>query len=83
MHAELLISPVEHGAKGKELGGLHSAEVCFDVVLRAVSQDDFLVTPLSPIDEEDGFLMELPKNKEFLDFHLASDAGEALHKVEQ
>ena len=35
------------------------------------------------IDEEDGFLMELPRNKEFLDFHLASDSGEALAKVEK
>jgi acetolactate decarboxylase len=35
------------------------------------------------IDEADGFLMDLPKNKEFLDFHLANDAGEALAKVEK
>jgi len=35
------------------------------------------------IDEEDGFLMELPKNKEFLDFHLGGDSGEALAQVEK
>lgn len=35
------------------------------------------------IDEEDGFLMELPKNKEFLDFHLGGNSGEALAQVEK
>ena len=35
------------------------------------------------IDDADGFLMDLPKNQEFLDFHSANDAGEALAKVEK
>jgi alpha-acetolactate decarboxylase len=35
------------------------------------------------IDEADGFLMDLPKDQEFLDFHSANDAGEALAKVEK
>ena len=35
------------------------------------------------IDEADGFLMEFPKNKEFLDFHLGGNSGEALAQVEK
>ncbi len=35
------------------------------------------------IDEENGFLMELPRNREFLNFHLENDSGEALAEVEK